>query len=191
MVNRKTIHSHLGLKIPSPWVARFSPLIPRGAWVLDLAAGGGRHCEHLTNLGLKVTAIDRDTSFIDPKFATEIICHDLESNSPWPLQGRKFAGIIVTNYLHRPLFPFLINALEEGGVIIYETFAQGNEAFSQPRNPDHLLKNAELLQAFADLQIIAYEQGKIYTPKESVVQRICAVSRLTFSPFSLYPSGND
>jgi SAM-dependent methyltransferase len=170
---------HTRLRTPSPWVLRHAALIPAEGRILDLACGGGRHTRHFLKLGREVTAIDRDTEWISdlvdhPKL--EILTANLEDGSPWPLAEERFAAIIVANYLHRPLFPHLIEAIAPKGILIYETFARGNEAYSRPRNPEHLLKPGELLEAFGgNLQIVAYEHGLIADPRPSVVQRICAI----------------
>ncbi|MHA1569318.1 MAG: class I SAM-dependent methyltransferase [Alphaproteobacteria bacterium] len=164
---------------PSPWVERFAPMIAPGGTVLDLACGEGRHVALLRRLGHKVAALDRDTSRMavaDDDTGVEAITADLEDGGPFPLRGRRFAGIVVTNYLHRPLFPELIAALAPGGVLIYETFARGNERFGRPRNPQYLLAPGELLAAFApSLRIVAYEHGQIDRPRQAVVSRLCAL----------------
>jgi hypothetical protein len=99
---------------------------------------------------------------------------DLE-NGPWPLAGNRFDGIVVTNYLHRPLFPALLGALSDAGVLIYETFAAGNERFGKPSNPAFLLRPGELLQVVRDrLRVLAYEDCHVEGPKPAMVQRIVA-----------------
>ena len=162
---------------PSAWVRRFAPLIRHGGRVLDLAAGAGRHTRLLIDMGLRVTAVDRDIAalrqFAGASCAVRAI--DLESGAPWPLGGG-YDGIIVTNYLHRPLFAPLAASLAAGGVLIYETFALGNERFGRPRNPDHLLRPGELLAAFAALTILAFEQGEVSRPRPAMIQRIAAVN---------------
>lgn len=169
---------------PSQWVLRFAPLIKAGGSVLDLACGGGRHCRYLLKQGHAVVALDRSINAISDlrsNLACEIICTDLETtdsvfNELGELAGRRFDGIIVVNYLYRPLLNYLIDTLAPGGVLIYETFARGNEHFGQPQNPDHLLKKAELLDlAQNELDVIAYEHG-IDTNRHRpvVIQRICA-----------------
>ncbi len=170
---------------PSPWVRRFAPLVAAGGSVLDLACGGGRHTRLFLDRGHPVTAVDRVVEHVgDLEGRAEIVAADLEDGSPWPLPGRRFAGVVVTNYLYRPLFPALLEAVDEGGVLIYETFARGNEAYSRPRNPDHLLATDELLTLVAGrLQVVAFEQG--LTPRPSVVQRLCAVR--TDAPMALPP----
>jgi hypothetical protein len=100
---------------------------------------------------------------------------NLEDGSPWPFPGRRFAAVVVTNYLHRPLFPRLVESLEEGAVLIYETFMLGNERYGKPSNPSFLLRPGELLEAFASLALVAFEQGVLERPKKAVVQRICAI----------------
>jgi SAM-dependent methyltransferase len=169
---------HTRLRTPSPWVLRHAALIPGEGRILDVACGGGRHTRHFLKLGHEVTAIDRETEWISDlkgQPGLRIIAADLENGSPWPLTGEKFAAIIIANYLHRPLFPHLVEAVAPGGILIYETFAWGNEAFSRPRNPDHLLKPGELLEAVRNhLQVVAYEHGLVAYPRPSVVQRLCA-----------------
>lgn len=169
---------HAAIDQPSAWVARFLPLVPAGGRILDVAAGGGRHVRLARSRGLAATAVDIDVSALADLRAdadVEIVAADLESG-PWPFAGRRFAGVIVTNYLHRPLLPLLVAALAEGGALIYETFAQGNEAFGKPSNPNFLLKAGELLEAVrGHLTVVAYEHGKIETPRPAVIQRIAAV----------------
>ncbi len=160
---------------PSPLVARFLALAPVRGQVLDLAAGGGRHTRLARARGFTVTAVDRDLSGLAAEPGIEIVEADLEA-APWPLTGRRFAAVIVTNYLHRPLFPLLVAAVAEGGALIYETFAQGNEAFGKPSNPDFLLAPGELLEAVrGTLTVAAYEHGQVETPRAAVIQRIAAV----------------
>lgn len=155
----------------SEWVARWAPLIPRGA-VLDVACGEGRHARYLSSFGYEVTGVDRDTQVIE---GVRFVRADLEDGSPWPFRGQRFSGIVVTNYLHRPLFPQLEASLEEGGVLIYETFMAGNERYGRPSNPAFLLRPAELLQAFPQLAPLGFEQGLVERPKKAVVQRLCAI----------------
>ncbi|MBM3565528.1 MAG: class I SAM-dependent methyltransferase [Alphaproteobacteria bacterium] len=186
---------HLRITEPSPWVARFAHLIPPKGPVLDLACGGGRHARFFARRGHKVTAVDRDTAAlaadapqgIEDVEGVEVVAADLE-NGPAPfapggaLAGRRFAGIVVVNYLHRPLFPALLSALEPGGVLLYETFARGNERFNRPRNPDHLLREGELLDlARGKLHVVAYEHGLVENPESpgdipGVKQRLAAVA---------------
>ena len=119
--------------------------------------------------GLEVIAVDRDAQSIP---AVRFVQADLEDGSPWPFAGRQFGGIVVTNYLHRPLLPVLAGALGEGGVLIYETFMAGNERYGRPSNPNFLLRPGELLQAFGLLTIVAFEQGDT---GNAVLQRLCAI----------------
>jgi SAM-dependent methyltransferase len=163
----------------SRWVRRFAPLVGEGE-VLDLACGGGRHARHFAALGHPVLALDRDPAALreaaGPGVAT--LRFDLEDGvSEWPLAAQRFAGIVVTNYLHRPLFGRLVRSLAPSGVLIYETFSIGNEAFGKPSNPDFLLHEGELLAlaAFNGLRVIAYEDGFTAAPKAAMVQRLCAV----------------
>lgn len=156
--------------VPSAWVVRWAPLITRGR-VLDLACGGGRHARPLAALGHEVTGLDRAPQALE---SIRFVQADLEDGSPWPLPGEVFQGIIVANYLHRPLFPRIEQALAPGGVLIYETFMLGNERFGKPSNPDFLLRPGELWEAFASLHIIAFEQGLSAQPRVAMLQRLCA-----------------
>jgi len=162
--------------VPSPWVVRFASLLSHGGTVLDLACGGGRHTRYLVAKGHPVLAVDRDAralaSLAIP--GVELVCSDLE-RGPWPFPGRTFAGVVVAKYLYRPLFPWIANALADGGVLLYETFMRGHERFGRPTNPDFLLRPGELLEAFRMLGIIAFEQGCVESPEPAVLQRLCAV----------------
>lgn len=159
---------HDSLDTPSAWVARWAPLVERGP-VLDVASGNGRHARFFSGRGLEVVAVDRDAQAIP---GVRFVRADLEDGSPWPFAGQRFGAVVVTNYLHRPLLPTLAASLEEGGVLIYETFMLGNERFGKPSNPNFLLRPGELLQAFAALTLVAFEQG---TTGRTVIQRICAI----------------
>jgi SAM-dependent methyltransferase len=163
---------------PSPWVQRFVRTIPAGGLVLDLACGEGRHTRLLVDLGYRVAAVDRDTNAIAALAAlsgVEPLVADLEG-SQWPYGGRAFAGVVVTNYLHRPLFRVLLDAIQDNGVLIYETFARGNERYGRPSNPQFLLEPGELLRVVAGrMRVLAYEDLFVDEPKPAVVQRICAV----------------
>ena len=160
--------AHESLETPSPWVVRWAPLVARGP-VLDVASGGGRHARLFAARGLEVVAVDREAHVIP---GVEFLRADLEDGSPWPFAGRRFGGIVVTNYLHRPLFSHLAAALDEGGVLVYETFMLGNERFGKPSNPAFLLHPGELLKAFAGLTVVAFEHG---ATEKAVVQRLCAI----------------
>jgi len=161
---------------PSAWVRRFAPLIRPGGRVLDLAAGSGRHTRLLLDMGFRTVAVDRAVAPLGPLAGPrcELRKIDLEDGAPWPLGG-DYDGIVVTNYLHRPLLPDIGRALAPGGVLIYETFALGNERFGSPRNPDFLLRPGELLAAFSGLTVTAFEQGEVGAPRPAVIQRIVAV----------------
>jgi SAM-dependent methyltransferase len=176
-----TPHPARPFDAPSPWITRFAPLVPGGGTVLDLACGGGRHTRLFLGRGHPVTAVDLDLRGLDDlrgAAGLTLLQADLEG-APWPLSGR-FAGIIVTNYLHRPLFSSLLAALAPGGVLLYETFARGNERFGRPASPAFLLRAGELLDLArnptgAALQVVAYEHGVVASPKAAVVQRLCAL----------------
>jgi SAM-dependent methyltransferase len=161
---------------PSAWVRRFLPLVRPGGRALDLAAGEGRHTRLLLELGFAVVAVDRDIAALQVLAGgrCEVREVDLETGAPWPLGGN-YDAIVVTHYLHRPLFPAVAAALAEGGMLIYETFAVGNERFGRPRNPEFLLRPGELLDAFRALTVIAFEQGEVSRPRPAVIQRIAAI----------------
>ena len=145
--------------------------------MLDLAAGSGRHSRLLQANGFAVRAVDRDVSALLQLAAAgcEVQQIDLENGAAWAL-GAGYSGIVVTNYLHRPLFPDLVQALAPGGVLIYETFCLGNESFGRPRSPDFLLRPGELLDVFKALTVVAFEQGEVAAPRPAVIQRIAAVN---------------
>ncbi|KLN59466.1 SAM-dependent methyltransferase [Kiloniella spongiae] len=165
---------------PSSWVLKHAGYIPEDSDVLDLACGAGRHARLFLMSGHYVTAIDKDTNALNDleNFpGVEIIQTDLEDGSPFPLLKKKFGGIIVTNYLYRPLLPLLPELLAAGGVLIYETFMIGNEKFGRPKNPDFLLRPQELLDQYhPSLRVQSYEETTITEPNPAVVQRICAVN---------------
>lgn len=186
-------HSHAATGTPSAWVARFAHLAPAGE-VLDLACGSGRHARLFASLGHPVLAVDRDedalrhlAAFRDPGLTTLQI--DLEPVAPadtaptppaavWPFAAGRFAAIVVTNYLYRPALAALFDSLAPGGLLIYETFARGNERFGKPSNPDFLLMPDELLQraqqATPPLHVVAFEQGFVDAPGPAMIQRLCA-----------------
>jgi SAM-dependent methyltransferase len=163
--------------LPSPWLVRFAPLFTAGGRILDLACGSGRHATFLASRGHPVEAVDRDaTALAGLQGMPGIVSReaDLEAG-PWPYYGQSFAGIVVCNYLYRPLLPHLIGALGEDGVLIYETFMVGNELFGKPANPAHLLRSGELLELVQRrLSVVAFEQGEVDWPRPAMVQRLCA-----------------
>ena len=162
----------------SPWVRRFVPIISKGGVVLDLACGSGRHSKLIASMGHEVLAVDQDVSALEslhhPFITTSRL--DLEG-ADWPLKDTEFSAIVVTNYLYRPHLDELPKMLQKEGVLIYETFAQGNGDFGKPSNPNFLLNPGELL-AFAfrhGLKVVAYEDIYVDQPKPAMVQRLCAV----------------
>jgi SAM-dependent methyltransferase len=155
---------------PSGWVARWAALVERGP-VLDVASGSGRHARFFAARGLEVVAVDREPQVIP---GVTFVKADLEGGSPWPFPGRRFGAVVVTNYLYRNLFSVLAGSLDERGILIYETFMVGNEKFGKPSNPAFLLRPGELLEAFAGLTVVAFEQGTVERPKPAAVQRLCA-----------------
>ena len=177
--------THQIMDVASPWVRRFAGLIPPQSRVLDLACGGGRHARYAASLGHSVLAVDKDVSALSAKPSQNIHClsFDLElsnsaSHPDWPLVPNQFGGIIVTNYLHRPLMGDLLLSLRAGGVFIYETFAQDNGLFGKPSNPDFLLMPGELLSLASsnpEFHVLAFEDGYVSQPKPAMVQRICLI----------------
>jgi SAM-dependent methyltransferase len=180
---------------PSDWIVRWTPLLPPAAQVLDVACGRGRHVRWLASAGHRVTAVDRDAALLAPLagLATTIAA-DLE-NGPWPLPGRTFDAVVVTNYLWRDLFPALQAAVAPGGLLIYETFAQAHAALGRPRRPEFLLRPGELLDVLRqgrrasagdparaaspseDWHVIAFEEGRLPARgglPEKEVQRVVA-----------------
>jgi SAM-dependent methyltransferase len=176
---------------PSDWIARFAPLVAAGANVLDIAAGRGRHARLFAERGAQVVAVDVDANALAslaavPGVTTRVA--DLEAGG-WPFAGAVFDAIVVVNYLHRPLIRQLLDALAPDGVLLYETFAAGNEAFGRPSNPAFLLHENELLECVRErLAIVAFEQGRVDRPRAAVVQRIAAVGRARRWPPLLPPA---
>lgn len=185
-------HSNHNATSPSAWVCRFLPLITKNNGpVLDLACGGGRHTRLLLEAGFEVWSLDKDANLLEPLSLSGARCfkHDLEAesagnalseNGNWPFEANFFSAIIVTNYLYRPLLSSLTTSLQDGGVLIYETFANGNEQYGSPRNPDFLLRPGELMEYYLSQSlenrknhVVAYEHGYISHPRPAVVQRIC------------------
>ncbi len=162
----------------SLWVMRFANAIPKGGLVLDLACGAGRHTAMLAYMGYTVLAVDQDISAIQKLQNSSIQVRQLDLEAAvWPLEGQEFAGIVVSNYLYRPFLGKLPDMLQEDGVLIYETFAEGNGKFGKPSNPNFLLKTGELLTLaeHSSLKVIAYEDIYVDQPKPAMIQRICAV----------------
>lgn len=162
---------------PSAWLTRWAAAIPEGSEVLDLACGRGRHSRYLATRGYRVCAVDRDPGALEALAGVqgvEVLLADLENGS-WPFAPGRFGGIVVTNYLHRPLFAHLLGGLSADGVLIYETFALGNERFGRPSRPEFLLRPGELLELVRGrLRVLAFEEGETGEPAPAVIQRICA-----------------
>ena len=170
---------HQGLDQPSAWVQQWSLRIPVAGRVLDVACGSGRHARYLAGQGHRVEAVDRDADALNALAGVAGVTTrvaDLEG-AQWPYAGKHFDAVVVTNYLHRPLFPHLLAVLAPGGVLIYETFALGNERYGRPSNPDFLLQPGELLKiAHGHLEVIAYENLAVEAPKPAMIQRMCAIN---------------
>lgn len=163
----------------SPWISRFIGGINPGGRTLDVACGAGRHIVLARRCGLTVTGIDRDIAAARTAFAGDpgvmLVASDLEDGSPFPVAAGSFEGVVVTNYLWRPILPDIVAAVAPGGVLIYETFRLGNERFGRPSNPNFLLRPGELLAAVAPaLHVVAYEEATLSTRR--CVARICAVA---------------
>jgi len=190
----------------SAWIEQWAHLVDAGGAVLDVASGNGRHARYFASRGHAVLALDRDAAALanlDGVAHVTTRQADLE-NASWPLApDEKFAAVVVTNYLHRPLFPYLVDALAPGGVLLYETFAAGNERYGRPSNPAFLLNPGELLElakgtsgtsgtsgANGPLRVIAYQDGFISVPRASCVQRICAVRELAFAQSGITERNN-
>ena len=173
----------------SPWVRRFAPLIRSGGTVLDVACGSGRHVRLLAEMGLDVTAVDRDAAAVEPlRGIAEVVVADIE-NGPWPFAGRRFDAVVVTNYLWRALLPTLRESLEDGGLLLYETFADGQQHIGRPCRPAFLLERGELLRAFAGLPVLAFEDGLLADPPRRV-QRLAALqATATMLPATGWPLG--
>jgi SAM-dependent methyltransferase len=163
-----------GTENPSAWVQRWAHLIAPGSTVLDVACGAGRHMRYLAARGHHVTGVDRNPEAVAFAQASgPVICADIE-NDPWPFVGHTFGCVVVTHYLWRSLLPTLVGSVAPGGVLIYETFAAGNESVGKPSRPDFLLQPGELLKATKSLRTLAYEEGFESSP-DRFVQRIVAV----------------
>ena len=191
----QTIATPHGFGVASAWVQRWSNLVSPGGHVLDVGCGHGRHVRWFAARNHPVIGVDRDptalasltdlTSMDAGNPGVQTVLADIE-NAPWPLISRQvndpecsqtlqqFDAVIVTNYLWRPLLPTLISSLAPGGVLVYETFAAGNETVGKPGRPDFLLQPGELLTVCAGLRVVAFEDGFIDHPAR-FVQRIAAV----------------
>ena len=172
-----------GREPPSAWIKRWSHLVAPGGGVLDVACGYGRHARWFYERNHPVALVDRAQAAINsiasiiPANACEAVVADIE-NGPWPFAGRQFAAVVVTNYLWRPLFPTLLGSLQPGGVLIYETFTQGNETVGKPSRADFLLRPGELLEVCQALRVVAFEEGFQQAADGSAprfIQRIAAV----------------
>ena len=180
---RQSMH---GTEEPSAWVQRWSHLLPAGGTVLDVACGFGRHMRWFASRGHPVSGVDRDPSAIETLAGLgEAVLADIE-NGPWPFAGRTFGAVVVTNYLWRPLLPAIMLSVAPGGVLIYETFAAGNETVGKPARPDFLLQPGELLRACDGLRVVAFEDGFLDSPAR-FVQRIAAVRPAPGEALPRYP----
>ncbi len=187
--------SRHGTEPPSDWIRRWSHLVPSGGTVLDVACGFGRHARWFHEQKHPLALVDRAQEAIDfivselPPGSCEAVVADIE-NGPWPFTGRAFAAVVVTNYLWRPLMPSLLQSLAPGGVLLYETFAAGNETVGKPSRPDFLLRTGELLEVCRGLRVVAFEDGFMLgggAAGPRFVQRIAAIREAGASPAARYP----
>jgi SAM-dependent methyltransferase len=177
---------------PSPWVSRWYCGTQKGGRILDVACGSGRHFSMSLSSGQHVVGIDKDfsnSSYRSPDTKNlTLLQHDLEDGSPFPVAGQKFSGVIVTNYLHRPILPAIVDAVADDGILIYETFAVGQEAYGKPSNPNFLLRPGELLEAVAGrLHVFGYLHSRESAP-DRMIQSIAAVGprhRWLLDPMSM------
>ena len=172
MIDTSPAAAHAGSDA-SPWVQRWSHLVPASATVLDVACGSGRHVRWFAQRGCRVTGVDRDAEALRPLAGLAELCvADIEAG-PWPWVGRVFDAVVVTNYLWRERLADVVASVAPGGVLIYETFSAGHEAIGKPSNPKFLLRHGELLEATAGMRVIAFEEGFDAGPPR-FVQRIVA-----------------
>lgn len=166
----------------SDWIRRWTHLIPENVLVLDVACGSGRHMKWFHDKGISVLGVDRDPVALKTASAWgETLLADIENNA-WPFElspgnVRQFGAIVVTNYLWRPLLSTLLRSVKDEGVLIYETFADGNQRYGKPSRPDFLLNPGELLKICAQtegIQVVAYENGMLGEP-DRCVQRVVAI----------------
>ncbi|MCB1927375.1 MAG: methyltransferase domain-containing protein [Rhodocyclaceae bacterium] len=184
--------SHPPLAAPSPWVARFADLVANGGTVLDYACGSGRHARWFAARGHPVVAVDRDATALAALGAVagvSTVQADLE-DGPWPFDQGRYAAVVMTNYLFRPRFERMCDLVADGGVLLAETFMVGNERFGKPSNPAFLLKPGELIERTAgEFSLVAFEQGKVASPKPAVLQRICAIRGSAMGTLPQSPGG--
>jgi SAM-dependent methyltransferase len=177
-----------GTEAASAWMERWAHLVPGQGRVLDVACGRGRHMRFFAGRGHPVTGVDRDAQAIaSVRDVGEAIVADIE-NGPWPFAGRVFDAVVVTNYLWRPILPAVLDCIAPGGVLLYETFAMGNETVGKPSRPDFLLRPGELLRTCQSLRVVAYQDGFLAEP-ERFVQRIAAVRERAGAAAPRYPLG--
>ena len=173
MTEANPVHHQPG---PDPWIVSWLARLPAGSRVLDFACGTGRHARAAAALGMAVVAVDRDPRALAAVGeGVDIVRAELEV-APWPFAAAGFDAVIVSNYLFRSRLDLLCGLIRPTGVLLYQTFALGNEAFGRPRNPDFLLRPGELLEVAArnGLHVLAYEDGILGAPARSRIQRIVA-----------------
>ena len=161
-----------GLSI-STWVEGAEKWLPKQGVALDVAAGKGRHTVHLNQAGLDVVAVDINIADLQALSSpsVSVVSADLEGEA-WPFQADAYDLILGVNYLHRPLFSSVRDSLKPGGIVIWDTFAAGNEKYGRPSNPNFLLQEGELLKFFEGFQILDFADGFVETPKPAMRQSI-------------------
>ena len=175
-----------GTENPSAWLQRWAHLIAPQSRVLDVACGAGRHMRFLAAQGHTAWGVDRNPDAVSlAQTYGKVSCADIE-NGPWPFEGQTFGCVVVTNYLWRALMPVIVQSVAPGGVLIYETFAAGNETVGKPSRPDFLLQPGELLRATEGLHTVAYEDGFESSP-DRFVQRIVAIRAKTAGEVTRWP----
>lgn len=164
-----------GTEAPSPWLLRHGHWLAPASHVLDLACGAGRHMRWLAEQGHTVLGVDRSAEALATAGAWgSTLLADIEAGH-WPLLGQTFDAVVVTNYLWRSLWPHILDSLAPGGLLFYETFAQGQETVGRPSRAEFLLAPGELLDVARQggLRVLAYEDGFVATP-DRFVQRMVA-----------------
>jgi len=153
---------------------QFGGFLPRGR-ALDIACGKGRNALFLARHGFDVTAIDispvaleiAQSRAVERGLSVSWQQHDLEEIR---LGEDCYDMVVNLNYLQRFLFPQIAASLRSGGVVIFETYLIGQEAIGHPKNPAYLLRYNELLNAFRDLRVLWYREGKFTDGSESALR---------------------
>jgi SAM-dependent methyltransferase len=151
---------------PASWLTQHADLLPRQGQALDVACGRGRHALWLAERGLTTLAVDRNVDAVRDlneeaqarRLPLVAAVRDIEGAAR-PFPPSTYAVIVVVHYLHRALFPALIEALTPGGLLVYETFTRAQAARGKPTNPDFLLEAGELVVLVRPLEVLASREG--------------------------------